>query len=110
MSWYQSAGDGVAIQVHAQPGAKRTEIAGLHGDCLKLRLASPPVDGKANECLIEFLARRLGVRRNQLSIVRGLGSRRKTVFVAAPGLKPETLLADAGEGILSGGAARRSST
>ena len=92
MSWYQTGGDGVTIQVHAQPGAKRTEIAGLHGDCLKLRLASPPVDGKANECLIEFLAERLGVRRAQVSITRGMSSRRKTVFVAVAGLEPAALL------------------
>ncbi|MCX7140296.1 MAG: DUF167 domain-containing protein [Proteobacteria bacterium] len=92
MSWYKTGGDGVTIQIHAQPGAKRTEISGLHGDCLKLRLASPPVDGKANECLIEFLASRLGVRRAQVSIVRGASSRRKTVFVAVAGLDPAVLL------------------
>jgi len=97
LSWYQSGGDGVAIHVHAQPGAKRTEVAGLYGDCVKVRLASPPVDGKANECLIEFLARRLGVKRSQVTIVRGMSSRRKHVFVAAAGLRPEVLLEKDGE-------------
>lgn len=97
MSWYQTGGDGVTIHVHAQPGAKRTEVAGLYGDSLKLRLASPPVDGKANECLIEFLARRLGVKRSQISITRGTSSRRKTVFVAAAGLQPAALLEQGGE-------------
>jgi len=90
--WYQTGGDGVTIHVHAQPGARRTEVAGLYGDCLKLRLASLPVDGKANECLIEFLARRLGVKRGQVTIIRGLSSRRKTVFVAVAGLQPAALL------------------
>ena len=97
MSWYQLSGDGASIHIHAQPGAKRTEVAGLHGDCIKLRLASPPVDGKANECLIEFLARRLGVKRSQLSITRGMSSRRKTVHVAAAGVDPAVLLETAGE-------------
>ena len=97
MSWYQSGGDGITIQVHAQPGAKRTEIAGLHGDSLKLRLASPPVDGKANECLIGFLAERLGVKRSQVTITRGLSSRRKTVFVAVAWLQPAALLERGGE-------------
>lgn len=92
MSWYQTGATGVTIYVHARPGAKRTAVAGLHGDCLKLRLASPPVDGKANECLIDFLASRLGVKKGQVSIIRGLSSRRKTVFVAAPGLQPAALL------------------
>lgn len=96
MNWYELRRDGVAIQVHAQPGAKRTEIAGLHGDCIKVRLASPPVDGKANARLIEFLARRLGVRRNQVSITRGTSGRRKTVFVAVAGLQPAILLEQAG--------------
>jgi len=97
LSWYQTGGDGVTIHVHAQPGAKRTEVAGVYGDSLKLRLASPPVDGKANECLIEFLARRLGVKRSQISITRGASSRRKTVFVAAAGLQPAALLEQGGE-------------
>ena len=96
MNWYELRRDGVAIQVHAQPGAKRTEIAGLHGDCIKVRLASPPVDGKANACLIEFLARCLGVKRNQVSITRGTSGRRKTVFVAVAGLPPAILLEQAG--------------
>ena len=92
MSWYQIARDGATIHVQAQPGAKRTEVAGLYGDCIKVRLASPPVDGKANECLIAFLAERLGVKRNQVTITRGLSSRRKIVFAQGPGLRPEILL------------------
>ncbi len=92
MSWYQIGRDGATIHVQAQPGAKRTEVAGLYGDCIKVRLASPAVDGKANECLIAFLAWRLGVKRNQLIITRGLGSRRKTVFAQGRGLQPEMLL------------------
>lgn len=97
MSWYQLARDGVTIQIHAHPGAKRTAVAGLYGDCLKLRLASPPVDGKANECLIEFLAERLGVKRAQVTITRGLSSRRKTVFVAVAQFQPAALLAQDGD-------------
>jgi len=92
LNWYELKRDGVAIHVHAQPGAKRTEIVGLHGDCVKVRLASPPVDGKANACLIEFLARRMGVKKSQVSITRGMSARRKTVFVAAAGLQPAVLL------------------
>lgn len=69
----------------------------MHGDCVKVRLASPPVDGKANACLIEFLARRLGVKRNQVTITRGLSSRRKTVLVAVAGLQPAALLEQEGE-------------
>jgi len=97
LSWYQIGRDGVIIQIHAQPGASRTEVAGLYGDCLKVRLASPPVDGKANECLIDFLAERLGVKRAQVTITRGLSSRRKNVFVATVGFRPTALLEKSGE-------------
>ncbi len=95
MNWYQSGRDGVTIHIHAQPGAKRTEFAGLYGDCIKVRLASPAVDGKANECLIAFLAQRLGVKRAQVIITRGISSRRKHVFVAVAGLEPAALLGEA---------------
>jgi len=96
LNWYELKREGVVIHVHAQPGAKRTEIAGLHGDCVKVRLASPPVDGKANACLIEFFSRELGVKKSQVSITSGVSARRKTVFVAAAGLQPAMLLEQAG--------------
>ena len=92
MSWYQIGHDGVTLQIQAQPGAKRSEIVGLHGDCLKVRLAAQPVDGKANECLIEFLAERLGVKRGQVKITRGMSSRRKYVLVAVTEFQPAALL------------------
>ena len=97
MSWYQIGRDGVIIQIQVQPGASRTEVAGLYGDCLKVRLASPPVDGKANACLIDFLAERLGVKRSQVTITRGVSSRRKNVFVATAGFQPTALLEKGGE-------------
>jgi hypothetical protein len=93
LSWYQTTSSGVTIHVHAQPGAKHTEVVGLYGDCVKVRLASPPVDGKANACLIEFLADRLKVKRSQVTITRGLNSRRKTVLVTVAGLQLAALLA-----------------
>ena len=52
--WFRLATDGrITLTLHIQPGAKKTEFAGLHGDALKIRLAAPPVDGKANEALIK---------------------------------------------------------
>jgi len=76
LNWYQVNRDG-RHHPHScpawPPDAPRS--VGLHGDCVKVRLASPPVDGKANACLIEFLARRLRVKQNQVTITRGLSSR-----------------------------------
>ena len=97
MNWYRINRDGATIHIHAQPGARCTEVVGLYGDCVKVRLASPQVDGKANACLIEFLARRLGVKKSQVTITRGTSSRHKTVFVAAAGLQPAALLEQEGE-------------
>jgi uncharacterized protein (TIGR00251 family) len=92
LSWYRISGSHAILQVHAQPGAKYTEVVGVHGDSIKIRLASPPVDGRANQCLKEFLAERLGVKKNQVSISQGLSARRKTVQVTGSGLEPGRLL------------------
>ena len=67
--------------VWVQPRASRTEVAGMHGDAVKIRLAAPPVDGAANEELIRFLADMLGVPRSAVSVVSGQASRRKTIQV-----------------------------
>jgi uncharacterized protein len=69
------------ITLHVQPRARRTELAGRHGDAIKVRLAAPPVDGAANEELVRFLAERLGVTRGAVRIAAGAGSRRKTVEI-----------------------------
>ena len=73
---------GCLIRLHIQPRASRTEVAGLHGDALKLRIAAPPVDGEANDAVIRFLAERLGVPRSAVTLERGTSSRAKTVRVA----------------------------
>ncbi len=80
--WLRSAGSDVVLTLHIQPGAKKTEVAGLHGEALKIRLAAPPVDGKANECLIAFLAERLGVAKSHVALIAGETSRAKRVRVS----------------------------
>lgn len=76
-----SSGGAVRVRVHVQPRASRTEIAGLHGDALKIRLAAPPVDGAANESLVAFLAERLALPRRNIRIVSGETSRTKLVEI-----------------------------
>jgi uncharacterized protein (TIGR00251 family) len=71
--------DGVLIRLHVQPRASRTELAGRHGSALKIRLAAPPVDGAANEALLDFLAERLGVPRRAMTLEHGHTGRAKTV-------------------------------
>lgn len=75
-----------------QPGAKRTEVCGLHDGRLKLRLAARAIEGAANAALIDFLAERFSVRKSDVRIESGEGSRRKRVSVAGAQRAPETLL------------------
>jgi hypothetical protein len=74
-------GSAVRVSVHVQPRATRSEIIGLHGAALKVRLQAPPVDGAANEALVTLLAERLGVPRRAVRVVAGAASRAKTVEV-----------------------------
>lgn len=80
--WLRTSGAGVEIALHIQPGAARSELAGLHGDCLKVRIAARAVEGAANDTLVEFLAGCLGLARKEVRILRGEKSRRKAVWAA----------------------------
>jgi uncharacterized protein len=75
-------GDGVLLLLSVMPNAKRTEVDGMHDGALRVRLAAPPVDGRANEALVAWLAKSLGVRRRDVEVLRGESSRRKQVAIA----------------------------
>jgi uncharacterized protein (TIGR00251 family) len=81
-SWCRRDGDGWLLAIRVQPNASVTKVAGEHGDELKVRLAAPPVDGKANAELVRFLARAVGAPRSQVTVVRGQSSRSKVVRIA----------------------------
>ncbi|MFM1989040.1 MAG: hypothetical protein RJA99_1997 [Pseudomonadota bacterium] len=81
--WLSGARGDWSIALHVQPGASRSTAAGDHDGCLKLRIAAPPVEGRANDALRAFVAARLGVPRSAVTIERGDASRRKRVRVAA---------------------------
>ena len=72
------------LDLSVVPGAKRTEVVGLHDGVLRLRLAAPPVEGKANDALLAWLAGELGCTRRKIQLVRGESSRRKQVAIAIP--------------------------
>ena len=74
--------EGAIFRVRVLPRSRRDEVVGLHGDALKIRLTAPPVEGKANRALQEFLAGRLGVSRSAVEILSGHASRQKRVRVA----------------------------
>ena len=77
-------GDAVWLAVSVQPNAKRTAADGLHDGALRVRLCAPPVDGKANQRLIDWLARELGLPKRAIQLVRGDTSRRKWLALDAP--------------------------
>jgi uncharacterized protein (TIGR00251 family) len=81
--WARRLADGWSLTIRVQPGARRSEVVGPHGDALRVRVAGPPVDGKANAELVRFLADHLGVPRGAVTIVRGHTGRTKVVHVAA---------------------------
>jgi len=78
--------------VHAQPGAKRSAVAGLHGDRLKIRIAAPALDGRANDALVAFVAAALGIARSRVVVAKGAQSREKLLVVAGD-CDPTVLLA-----------------
>ena len=81
------------VPIHATPGAKITQAAGAHGAALRVRLAAPPVDGKANAALLEFIANRLGLAKSAVNLIGGQTSRRKIVgLTAAPADAEQRLL------------------
>ncbi|HET9010883.1 MAG TPA: DUF167 domain-containing protein [Gemmatimonadaceae bacterium] len=74
-------GASVRVQVRVQPRASRSEVVGVHGEALKVRLQAPPVDGAANDALVHLLADRLGVPARAVRVVSGGTSRTKLVEV-----------------------------
>jgi uncharacterized protein (TIGR00251 family) len=81
--WLTETHDGALIlALHVRPGAKRTGFVGLHGEAAKIRLAAPPVDGKANAALCAFLAEICGAPKSAVSLVNGEASRAKRVRIA----------------------------
>ena len=65
------------LAIHATPGAKHTEAAGAHGDALRVRLAAPPVDGKANAALIDWAAGAFDIPKKQVELLHGASGRHK---------------------------------
>jgi len=89
--WLVCNGSTVRLTLHVQPGARKTEVAGEHGDCLKIRLAAPPVDGKANAALLAWLADCFAVGKRSVSLQTGDKSRHKVVLIDSALAESEVL-------------------
>jgi uncharacterized protein len=95
----RATADGVTIAVRAQPGAKKTAITGIYGEGsaaqLKIAVQAPPVEGRANLALIEYLAELFEIPRNEVEIVTGELSRSKVILLRGVSLKKvDTRLAE----------------
>ena len=102
--------DAVVVSIHAQPGAGRTEVVGRHGTALKVRVAAPPEQGRANDALVKLLSDQLGVPAASVTVVGGATSRSKQLRItgveqAGFGERLELLLSGSkpGRGRRSGG-------
>jgi hypothetical protein len=81
-AWCRRTTGGWTFAVHVQPGARRSEVAGRHGDRLKIRIAAPALDGRANDALVAFIADRLRVPKARIALVKGERSREKLLAVS----------------------------
>jgi uncharacterized protein (TIGR00251 family) len=84
VSPYRWIGDDLELSVHAQPGARRSEAHGSHGDAIKIRIAARAIEGAANDALLEFLAASLQVPRRRCVLLSGETSRHKRVRIETP--------------------------
>ena len=88
MHWHEWRGETLVLNLHIQPRARQPGVEGLHGARLRVRLGAPPVDGKANEELIELLASAFEVPRRDVFITHGVHGSTKTVTLRAPRARP----------------------
>jgi uncharacterized protein (TIGR00251 family) len=77
MDGLRAVDGGVMLEVHAQPGARRSEIVGRHGDAIKVRIGAPAVDDRANDALVKFLADVFGLHVRDVTVRSGSSSRHK---------------------------------
>lgn len=80
-TWHRRDGERIILTLHIQPGAKRTEVAGIHDGALKIRIAAAPVEGQANARLVEFLKKAFDVPASQVILKQGTSGRRKIVEI-----------------------------
>ncbi|MCC6207945.1 MAG: YggU family protein [Gammaproteobacteria bacterium] len=81
-------GDRLTLSVRVQPRASKDEIVGMQGNHLKIRITAPPVDGKANVHLIQFLARVFDVPKSRISLLSGESGREKRILITSPARLP----------------------
>jgi hypothetical protein len=90
-AWYRWDGNDLILQLRIQPRASRDEFAGIIGDRLKVRLTAPPLEGRANDHLIAFLAQAFDVPQRQVHLEQGAAGRHKRLRIRSPKTLPPVL-------------------
>jgi uncharacterized protein (TIGR00251 family) len=88
-TWCSALPGAIRLAVQITPNAKKTEVTGVLDDVLKLRLQAQPIEGKANEALVKFIAKTLDVPRTAVTITHGQTNKRKLIEVSSGTLTPE---------------------
>lgn len=81
IEWLKESSEGAILNLHIQPKASKTEVAGQYGDALRLRIAAPPVEGAANKALCRYLAESFSIPQNRVEILGGLTGRKKRILL-----------------------------
>lgn len=89
MEWMNETSKGLEVRVRAVPRASKNEVQGIYDGAVKIRLTTPPVDGKANQALIKFLSKTLKLSKSQIELLQGDTSRHKTLRIS--GISPAEL-------------------
>jgi len=89
VGWFRREGPDIILHVQVQPRASTDAVAGVIGDCLKIRITAPPVEGRANEHLIAYLAKLFGVPKKSVVLERGDSTKRKLVRILSPRKTPD---------------------
>lgn len=90
-AFYHWDGEDLILRIHTQPRASKDELVGPHGDSLKVRITAPPVEGRANAHLIQFLAKVFGVAKSQISFLSGETGRSKRLRIQSPRQLPSLI-------------------
>jgi uncharacterized protein (TIGR00251 family) len=88
-AWFRWEGQALILSLRIQPGAKQSRLDGQYGDRLKIRIVAPPVDGKANQQLVNFFAQLCGIGKSQISLLSGPNSRNKLIRIDCPKILPD---------------------
>jgi uncharacterized protein (TIGR00251 family) len=90
--WVRAGEKSISLSIHVQPGARRSQVVGQHGERLKVAVKAPPLDGRANAAVVELLAERLGVRASLLQVAAGQSSRDKRIELSGAALTPDEVV------------------